>query len=136
MKNGKEKVKKKVLIIGEIKDPDNLNETSNAEIDFYENQEDDFDYHEYGYHNRIRRGPNKYSGRQSQQISQSHSYSSNLPPGYSIKRKSTGSVFVPVAAYSVTRTKPSNNGYRKRQGSGPGKFIHLYINRNIVVNEL
>ena len=130
MKNGKEKVRKKVLIIGEIKDTDNLNnETSNEEIDFNENQ-DDFDYHEYGYHNRIRRGPNKYSGRQSQL----HSYSSNLPPGYSIQRKSTGSVFVPVAAYSVTRTKPSNNGYRKRQGNGPGKFMNLYINENLALH--
>jgi len=109
--------KKKVVIVGEMSDLF-ANESSRTEPEFYQDYDDD-DYADDPNHNRMRRG--------------NHVIKSNRIPQTYVRRKSPGSVFVPVAAYSITKskTKPSrsSNGYRKRHG-GPSKSYFNLINLN------
>ncbi len=104
-----DEVKKKVIIAGEMSDLF-ANESSRSEPDLYQ----DYDYINDPNHNRFRRG---------NQIKR------NMNQPY-VRRKSPGSVFIPVAAYSITKSKRkpprASNGYRKRQG-GPSQSFFIYF---------
>ena len=115
--------KKKVVIVGEMSDlfanesirssgPDMYDPNEDSEASPTEYEEEDFN------HNRFRR----FKPINPKEIRP-------LSNGQYVRRKTKhpGSMFVPVAAYSITKTKnkplrTSVNGYRKRQG-GPSKSL-------------
>lgn len=103
--------KKKVVIIGEMSDMVDLiaNETSSYVEPYYE--DDDVSYDTDYNHNRFRRGHRVTRRKRIQ----------NSGDG------SGGSLFVPVAAYSITKSKTHPNSYRKRQG-GPGGELRMFTN--------
>jgi hypothetical protein len=105
-----DEAKKKVNIVGEMNDLF-ANESSRSEPDL--NQ--DYDYMNDPNHNRFGR--------------RNHIKRNMIEPY--VRRKSPGSVFIPVAAYSITKSKRkpprASNGYRKRQGYPSQSFFIYFI---------
>lgn len=114
--NGSDR-KKDVVIGGQMSDTFANESIRSAESDFYQTSTDDYDHYdeEANHNHRFRR----------YKPINPHDIKRVAAPV--VRRKSPpGSNFVPVAAYSITKTKTgkpprsSVNGYRKRQG-GPSE---------------
>ena len=125
--------KKKVVIVGEMSDMFANDTIRSSGPNIYKHSEDYDNYEEEDpNHDRFRRfkpiDPNEIRP---------------IPKGHTqyVRRKSKpgGSMFVPVAAYSITKTKNKpyrqpTNGYRKRQG-GPSKSFIADFSFDIITRD-